>query len=97
MVRKGIVSVPGRRFVDDGHLRYYVSCGGKKKDEKKKKAKLVKGLEKDLSALYSIGFGVEHEHGLTGEIQNKMFSVSYLKPYVLMLKISMQIHVVLYD
>ncbi|KAH7666537.1 Diacylglycerol O-acyltransferase protein [Dioscorea alata] len=73
-VKKGVVSVPGGRFVDDGHLRYYVSCGGKKKEEKKKRAKLVKGLEKDLSALYSIGFGVEPEHGLTGEIQTKMFS-----------------------
>lgn len=71
-MRKGVVSVPGGRFVDDGHLRYYVSCGGKK--EEKKRAKLVKGLEKDLSALYSIGFGVEPEHGLTGEIQSKMFS-----------------------
>ncbi|KAJ0978733.1 hypothetical protein J5N97_014207 [Dioscorea zingiberensis] len=70
---KRVVWVPGARFVDDGHLKYYVSCGERKKEEKKR-AKLVKGLEKDLSVLYSMGLGVSPEDSLTAEVKSKMIS-----------------------
>lgn len=64
-------------FKDEGHLRYYASstparCGPKK--EEKRKLKLVKGLEKDLSALYSIGFGLDKGEGVSGEVKGQMIS-----------------------
>ncbi|XP_010908889.1 diacylglycerol O-acyltransferase 3 [Elaeis guineensis] len=63
-------------FSDEGHLKYYLSparCGARKKEEKRR-AKLVKGLVRDLSAFYSMGFGVEVEDGLAGEVKGKMIS-----------------------
>nr|CAD1828628.1 unnamed protein product [Ananas comosus var. bracteatus] len=77
--------VPARRpsgssggFFDEGHLKYYVSparCGERKKEEKKR-AKLVKGLRKDLAALHSMGFGVGIEEAVAGagEVKSKMIS-----------------------
>ncbi|ONK63097.1 uncharacterized protein A4U43_C07F11390 [Asparagus officinalis] len=66
----------GDGFKDQGHLRYYASstsrCGLKK--EEKRKMKLVKGLEKDLSALYSMGFGVERGEGIAGEVKDQIMS-----------------------
>lgn len=69
----------GDGFKDQGHLRYYASstsrCGLKK--EEKRRMKLVKGLEKDLSALYSMGFGVERGEGIAGEVKDQIMSVSF--------------------
>eukprot|EP00262_Sarcandra_glabra_P015320 TRINITY_DN4691_c0_g1_i1.p1 TRINITY_DN4691_c0_g1~~TRINITY_DN4691_c0_g1_i1.p1 ORF type:complete len:425 (-),score=77.84 TRINITY_DN4691_c0_g1_i1:195-1403(-) len=74
----------GFEFSDDRHLQYYASpvrSGGKKKQKEKvknmeikKKTKLIKGLSKDLSAFYAMGFGVELEDGLVGEVKGKMIS-----------------------
>lgn len=64
------------KFEDKGHLRYYVAaaaparCGPKK--EEKRRMKLVKGLEKDLSALHSMGFDAAK-----GQDQDQQISVSY--------------------
>lgn len=69
----------GDWFKDEGHLRYYASsvrCGGKKKEkEEKKRLKVVKGLEKDLNALCSVGVGGE---GMVGEIKGQIISVSLI-------------------
>lgn len=85
--------VPARRpsgssggFFDEGHLKYYVSparCGERKKEEKKR-AKLVKGLRKDLAALHSMGFGVGIEEAVAGagEVKSKMISVSFCSLYL---------------
>lgn len=65
-------------FSDTGHLKYYappVRCSGGKCKEEKKKAKVVKGLSKDLSALCSIGIGVGTSQGLAGEVKMKMITV----------------------
>ncbi|XP_068663529.1 diacylglycerol O-acyltransferase 3 [Aristolochia californica] len=67
-------------FADEDHLRYYGSpiCGGKKekKDKEsksiKKKLKLLKGLSKDLSAFSGIGFGLEENAGMVGEVKGKL-------------------------
>jgi hypothetical protein len=48
-------SCGGAVFCDEGHLKYYEE-GRSKQD--KKRAKLIKTLKKDLSELYSMGFGV---------------------------------------
>ncbi|KAG6485156.1 diacylglycerol O-acyltransferase 3-like [Zingiber officinale] len=64
-------------FSDAGHLKYYsppVRCGGGKCKEEKKKAKLVKGLSKDLAALCSMGIGVGTNQGLAGEVKGKTFT-----------------------
>ncbi|XP_074587013.1 diacylglycerol O-acyltransferase 3-1-like [Curcuma longa] len=66
-------------FSDVGHLEYYASpvrCGGGKcKKEEKKKAKLVKGLSKDLAALCSMGIGgVDASQGLAAEAEGKMIT-----------------------
>ncbi|KAK9287928.1 hypothetical protein L1049_016373 [Liquidambar formosana] len=73
-------------FGDDGHLRYYYvspTCGGKKEKEKekgsgmvttKKKLKLLKGLSRDLSMFSELGFGVDPNSGLVGEVEGKMIS-----------------------
>lgn len=45
----------GAVFCDDRHLQYYEDKSSK---QDKKRAKLIKTLKKDLSDLYSIGFGV---------------------------------------
>ncbi|XP_072961384.1 diacylglycerol O-acyltransferase 3 [Typha angustifolia] len=63
---RGSLRIPARArgggdFADEGHLKFYASparCGEKRK-EGKKRAKLMKGLTKDLSKLYSMGFSVE--------------------------------------
>ncbi|KAF8399620.1 hypothetical protein HHK36_015489 [Tetracentron sinense] len=66
-------------FSDDGYLQYYVTprSGGKKKKglkmvTVKKRLKLIKGLSRDLSMFYGMGFGVETEDGLIGEVKGKM-------------------------
>jgi hypothetical protein len=48
-------SCGGAVFCDEGALQYYEE-GRSKQD--KKRAKLIKTLKKDLSELYSMGFGV---------------------------------------
>lgn len=45
----------GAVFCDEGHLQYYEE-GRSKQD--RKRVKLIKTLKKDLSELYSMGFGV---------------------------------------
>ncbi|XP_072984997.1 diacylglycerol O-acyltransferase 3-1 [Typha latifolia] len=63
---RGSLRIPARArgggdFADEGHLKFYASparCGEKRK-EGKKRAKLMKGLTKDLSKLYSMDFSVE--------------------------------------
>ncbi|KAF3337461.1 hypothetical protein FCM35_KLT18048 [Carex littledalei] len=54
------VRVPARAtggavFCDEGHLQYYEE---KRSKQDQKRTKLIKTLKKDLSELYSIGFGV---------------------------------------
>ncbi|KAG6534035.1 diacylglycerol O-acyltransferase 3-like [Zingiber officinale] len=66
-------------FSDVGHLKYYASpvrCGGGKfKKEEKKKAKLMKGLSKDLAALCSMGIAsVDASQGLAPEAEGKMIT-----------------------
>lgn len=58
--------VLGGWFTDAGAMKYYVSCGAKKKAQKNR-AKLVKRLEKELSAFYSMSSGVEPGVGLNEE------------------------------
>lgn len=74
----GVPGGGGGGFSDEGYLKYYVSlsrCGGSKKEEKKR-AKLVKGLARDLPMFYySMSFGLEAGEGLAGEVQGKMISV----------------------
>lgn len=65
-------------FQDKGHLSYYYEptrCGGKKEKEIKERAKLVKSLSKKLSTFSSVGFGVDPQDGLVGEVQSKTISV----------------------
>lgn len=66
-------------FSDAGHLKYYASsvrCGRGKCKEEKKKAKLVKGLSKDLAALCSMGIGgVDASQGLAAVAEGKMITV----------------------
>ncbi|WOL18393.1 hypothetical protein Cni_G27188 [Canna indica] len=63
-------------FSDAGHLKYYASplrCGsGRIKKEEKKRAKLIKGLSKDLASLCSIGIGADAAEGLAAEVKGKM-------------------------
>ncbi|KAF8394746.1 hypothetical protein HHK36_020963 [Tetracentron sinense] len=80
--RDSKVSVRSRKFPDDGNLQYYVAprSGGRKKEKEKEKGskkrlKLIKGLSRDLSVFYGMGFGVETEDGLIGEVKGKMISV----------------------
>ncbi|XP_068660484.1 diacylglycerol O-acyltransferase 3-like [Aristolochia californica] len=68
-------------FPDDGHMRNYGSpiCGGKKEKKEeskaiKKKLKLLKGLKKDLSAFSGIGFGLEEDAGMVGEVKGKLIA-----------------------
>ncbi|KAJ4757451.1 diacylglycerol acyltransferase [Rhynchospora pubera] len=57
------VRVPGRAtcggavFLDEGHLKYY----DERREQEKKRAKLIKTLKKDLSQLYSMGFGIDND------------------------------------
>ncbi|KAJ9699973.1 hypothetical protein PVL29_005690 [Vitis rotundifolia] len=67
-------------FRDESHLKYYYEsprCGAKKDKDKvttKKKLKLVKALSKDLSLFSDLGFGVDSDEGLVGEVKGKMMS-----------------------
>ncbi|XP_038976589.1 diacylglycerol O-acyltransferase 3-like [Phoenix dactylifera] len=73
---RGLSGSCGGKFFDEGHLKYYVSparCDARKK-EGKRRAKLVKVLVRDLSAFYSMGFGVEAGDGLASEVKGKMIS-----------------------
>lgn len=70
-------------FRDKSHLKYYYEsprCGAKKDKDKvttKKKSKLLKALSKDLSLFSDLGFGVDSDEGLFGEVKGKMISVSF--------------------
>lgn len=83
----------GFGFCDDGHIEYYnkslkmIRCGGVKEKEKeleskekkmKKKLKLLKGLSKNISMFSGMGFGLDSDVGLAGEVKGKMISVSLL-------------------
>ncbi|KAL1204334.1 Diacylglycerol O-acyltransferase 3 [Cardamine amara subsp. amara] len=74
-------------FADKGHTNYYFErtrCGGEEKEKvkvmekekkaMKKKAKVLKSLSKNLNMFSSIGFGLDPESGLVGEIQTKTIS-----------------------
>lgn len=71
-------------FGDNGHLQYYhvaPRCDLKKEKEKdkgmtktKKKLKLLRGLSRDLSLFSELGFGVNADDGLAGEVKGKMIS-----------------------
>lgn len=76
-------------FCDDGHLEYYnkslkmIRCGGVKEKEKeleskekmmKKKLKLLKGLSKNISMFSGMGFGLDSDVGLAGEVKGQMIS-----------------------
>ncbi|XP_034686883.1 diacylglycerol O-acyltransferase 3 [Vitis riparia] len=67
-------------FRDESHLKYYYEsprCGAKKDKDKvttKKKSKLLKALSKDLSLFSDLGFGVDSDEGLFGEVKGKMIS-----------------------
>ncbi|KAG1326094.1 diacylglycerol O-acyltransferase 3 [Cocos nucifera] len=66
----------GGRFSDEGHLCYYatpVRCGGGRKEEKRR-ARLMESLARDLSAFYSVGFGVEAGQGVVGDVKAKMIT-----------------------
>lgn len=67
-------------FRDESHLKYYNEsprCGAKKdKVTTKKKLKLLKALSKDLSVFSDLGFGVDTDQGLVGEVKGKMIAVS---------------------
>lgn len=69
-------------FADKGHMNYYFEptrCGGEEKEKEKKamkkKAKVLKSLSKNLNMFSSIGFGLDPESGLVGEIQTKTITV----------------------
>ncbi|KAJ8465580.1 hypothetical protein OPV22_028132 [Ensete ventricosum] len=69
----------GAVFADVGHLNYYASLvrsgeGKRKKKEQKKRAKLVKGLSRDLTTLFALGIGVDAGEGVAGEVKGKMIS-----------------------
>lgn len=79
-------------FSDKSHTNYYFEparCVGddkektkvmeKEKKALKKKAKVLKSLSKNLNMFSSIGFGLDPEAGLVGEIQTKTISVRNLK------------------
>lgn len=84
------VSVKPRKafeFCDDGHLEYYnkslkmIRCGGVKEKEleskekmMKKKLKLLKGLSKNISMFSGMGFGLDSDVGLAGEVKGQMIS-----------------------
>nr|WGW06495.1 DGAT3 [Paeonia rockii] len=75
------VSVKPRNFSDNGYVEYYAlpRCSAKKEKgsgvlSTKKKLKLLKGLSKDLSMFSELGFGVDPENGLVGEVKEKMIS-----------------------
>ncbi|KAJ8498308.1 hypothetical protein OPV22_008860 [Ensete ventricosum] len=75
----GVPSGGGRgAFSGVGHLKYYASpvrCGeGRRKKEEKTRAKLVKGLSKDLAALCTLGIGADPGEGLAREVKGKMIS-----------------------
>ncbi|EHA8592188.1 putative diacylglycerol O-acyltransferase 3 [Cocos nucifera] len=73
---RGLTGSSGGGFSEEGHLKYYLSparCGARKKEEKRR-TKLVKGLVRDLSAFYMLGFGVDAGDGLAGEVKGKMIS-----------------------
>lgn len=78
-------------FCDDGHVEYYnkslkmIRCGGVEAKEKeleskekkmKKKLKLLKGLSKNISMFSGMGFGLDADVGLAGEVKGQMISVS---------------------
>lgn len=79
--------VCNNEFADKGHMSYYIEptrCGEEKEKVKvmekekkalKKKAKVLKSLSKNLNMFSSIGFGLDPEAGLVGEIQTKTISV----------------------
>ncbi|VYS48465.1 unnamed protein product [Arabidopsis thaliana] len=81
---RGIVC--NNEFADKGHVNYYIEptrCGEEKEKVKvmekekkalKKKAKVLKSLSKNLDMFSSIGFGLDPEAGLVGEIQTKTIS-----------------------
>ncbi|XP_077232661.1 diacylglycerol acyltransferase [Tasmannia lanceolata] len=82
---KPIYSCVGCEFSDEGHRQYYesVRSGGKKKEKKdkilgadmvKKRLKLIKGLTKDLSVFYEMGFGGQNGEDLVEEVRGKMIS-----------------------
>ncbi|KAJ3708786.1 hypothetical protein LUZ61_012491 [Rhynchospora tenuis] len=48
----------GAVFLDEGHLKYYDE---RREKQEKKRAKLIKTLKKDLSKLYSMGFGIDND------------------------------------
>ncbi|KAL8157857.1 diacylglycerol O-acyltransferase 3 [Apium graveolens] len=79
----------GFEFGDDGHVEYYnkslkmIRCGGVKEKEKeleskekkmKKKLKLLKGLSKNISVFSGMGFGLDSDVGLAGEVKGQMIS-----------------------
>lgn len=76
---RGIVC--NSEFADKGHMNYYieekekVKVMEKEKKALKKKAKVLKSLSKNLNMFSSIGFGLDPEAGLVGEIQTKTISV----------------------
>lgn len=82
---RGIVC--NNEFADKGHMNYYIEptrCGEEKEKVKvmekekktlKKKVKALKSLSKNLDMFLSIGFGLDPEAGLVGEIQTKTISV----------------------
>ncbi|THU64465.1 hypothetical protein C4D60_Mb01t26750 [Musa balbisiana] len=74
----GVPSGGGRgAFSGTGHLKYYASpvrCGEGRRKEEKKRAKLVKGLSKDLAALCTLGIGADPGEGLAREVKGKMIS-----------------------
>ncbi|CAL9766534.1 unnamed protein product [Musa acuminata subsp. burmannicoides] len=69
----------GAVFADVGHLNYYASPvrsgeGKRKKKEQKKRAKLAKGLSRDLTTLFTLGIGADAAEGVAGEVKAKMIS-----------------------
>ncbi|XP_010914783.1 diacylglycerol O-acyltransferase 3 [Elaeis guineensis] len=67
----------GCGFSDEGYLRYYATparCGGGRKKEEKRRARLVESLARDLSAFYSVGFGVEAGQAVVGDVKAKMIT-----------------------
>nr|UIH10878.1 diacylglycerol acyltranstransferase 3 [Physaria fendleri] len=73
-------------FADKGHMNYYnepircmedkekIKVMEKEKKALKKKSKVLKSLSKNLNMFSSIGFGLDPEAGLVGEIQTKTIS-----------------------
>ncbi|KAF8409436.1 hypothetical protein HHK36_005512 [Tetracentron sinense] len=81
-----VLSIEKLQEIQDELEKYYVTprAGGKKKKGAKmvtvkKRLKLIKGLSRDLSMFYGMGFGMETEDGLIGEVKGKMISTKSIE------------------